>query len=164
VNTPEVQRLAQALVSQWRDAGVDVNISNGEQTAMINEVLFGNYQAVSWAQFGAPHPDIEYLWWHSSTAEGPITLNAARNKDPELDKALDEARTTTDTEKQKALYFKVQQRLAADVPYIWFTHGTSGIVAAKRVRDVTTYTLPDGSKGLPLIGGIHPITQIWLAA
>ncbi len=117
-----------------------------------------------WRQFGSPNPDGEYVWWHGSNAKGPgeISLNFARNKDAEIDEALDEARATDDQAKQKAAWDRVQKRHAQVVPYIWIYHSTAGNITSVKVHDLTNSKLPDGQQALGQIGVTHDWNQVWI--
>jgi peptide/nickel transport system substrate-binding protein len=83
-NNSEVERAAQFLQQEWSQAGMKVTINVQEQAALINDALAGKYQAVTWRQFGAVVPDLNYIWWSTTTASGPLSLDMARNSDPRI--------------------------------------------------------------------------------
>jgi len=167
VPEPEVQKVEAALQQQWLAAGIQVgNINNLEQPALIQKVIGGDYQATLWRQFGAASPDGEYVWWHGANAHDPgqgLSLNMARNKDPELDKALDAYRAGEDVTKQKEQVAIVEKRQALDMPYAWLYHGDSVIITTLNVHDMTKYDLPSGDKGLGQVNLLHPWYQVWLS-
>jgi peptide/nickel transport system substrate-binding protein len=163
---PGAAESTQLLQQQWSAIGVDVRIQQVEQTAFILRVLTGDYQATTWQQFDAPHPVVDSIWWHPQTAT-PIpqfALNFARNRDPQLGAALDEARRTSDPNRERELYGEVQRRLAADIPYVWLFHARYGVIAKDTVVNIVRHELPDGARGLPMTGGAHPLWQIGLRA
>jgi ABC-type transport system substrate-binding protein len=153
----------QLLQDQWRQVGIDAQITPIEQARLITDVATGNYQATAWRQFDSPHPLGDSVWWHPNTARpiGEIGLNFARNKDERIGVALDQARETPDRELETQLYRDVQQYLAEDIPYIWLYHTQISVVAAPSLVNVVNYTLPTGQKGIELQGGSHPLYQIW---
>jgi peptide/nickel transport system substrate-binding protein len=153
----------QFVQEQWRQAGIDAKLEPIEQAQLITRVALGDYQATIWRQFDSPHPLGDSIWWHPNTAYpiGEIGLNFARNDNPRIGEALDEARQTTDPEEEKRLYQEVQQELARDIPYIWLNHTQISVIAANDLVNVVNYTLPGGEKGLELYGGSHPLHQIW---
>ena len=75
-------------------AGMSVNINMLAQSTLINDALAGTYQATLWRQFGAVDPDLNYVWFTSQLASGPLALNMARNVDPRIQTALVAGRTT----------------------------------------------------------------------
>jgi len=153
----------QLLQSQWREAGIDAQITPTDQAKLITDVALGNYQATAWRQFDSPHPLGDSIWWHPNTAKpiGELALNFARNKDERIGAALDQARETTDKAREKELYGDVQRYLAEDIPYVWLYHTQISIVAAPDLVNVVNYTLPTGQKGIEIQGGSHPLYQIW---
>ena len=48
------------------------------QDAHILEVAIGQFQVVTWRQFGSVDPEGEVVWLECATAEGFITLNWVR--------------------------------------------------------------------------------------
>ena len=163
VPSPQTNDGVQLLQSQWEQVGIDVTIETVDQAQLIAEVVAGNYQATIWTQFDSPHPLGDSIWWHPDAASpiGEFGLNFARNENPEIGAALDAARQATDREEEQAYYQEVMRLLAQDVPYVWLYHSPFTIVATTDLVNIVNYTLPDGSQGLPLHGGAHPLWQIW---
>jgi peptide/nickel transport system substrate-binding protein len=167
--SPTIATAMQQLQQQWKAVGIDAQIAPVEQAPMIVQVLTGRYDAVLWQQFDSPHPLGDSIWWHpeSSKPEGEFSLNFAHNKDEEIGKKLDDARTATDPAQELADYQAVQVQLANDVAYIWLYHTQLSVVASNKIVNVVSYTLPPNAqgetkKGLELQGGAHPLAQVWI--
>jgi peptide/nickel transport system substrate-binding protein len=161
----ETQRMVQLLQQQWEPLGIDITLEDTEQTTLINRAVTADFQAVTWRQFGATIPDGEYVW---TTCEniapvGQLSLNFARNCDEELDAAMDKARTTLDESVQKEQYKIFQERLAADIPYIWLYETQAVVIASTKVHDVTKSTLPDGEPALGMVSVVHGLAQVWMS-
>ncbi len=168
---PDSQKGASVLKQMWEAAGMQVQTTATDQTQFITDAVLGNYQANLWRQFGAVDPDTDALWWYSTnTGQGAnqgLALNIARNRDPQIDAALDKGRQSSDPAERKAAYATLQQRFAADIPYIWLQHTIWAIVAGPKVRGLTNGPLPDGQASLPIggggdFGGVVRWTQYWL--
>lgn len=161
----ETQRMVQLLQQQWEPLGITVNLEDVEQTVLINRAVTGEFQAVTWRQFGATVPDGEYVWTTCENIKpaGQLSLNFARNCDDELDAALDAARETNNQEEQKAQYKIFQERLGEDIPYIWLYETQSVVIAASNVHDVTRATLPDGEPALGIVSVVHGLAQVWMS-
>jgi ABC-type transport system substrate-binding protein len=162
-------RVIDLLKQQWAAVGIDVNTVSVEQSTFIANAALGNYQAYDWRQFGALDPDYDYIWWVSENAEPPIALNFARNRNPQIDAALKEARASTDTATREEAYAEVQRLINEDIPYIWYDRAQWAVVASNSVRGITNGPLPDGSPANPMggpggFGGITFLTQTWLAS
>jgi peptide/nickel transport system substrate-binding protein len=54
----------------------------------------------------------------SKTATEENALNVAYYKNPEVDKILDQARTTIDENERERLYFQAQEMLVEDAPWV----------------------------------------------
>lgn len=162
--TPMQSEATQLLQSQWGEAGIDVNIETLEQAQLITRVLVGDYQATMWQQFDSPHPLGDSIWWHpEASADIPdFALNFARNENPVIGDELDAARETTDEDEEWEHYAEVQRQMAEDIPYVWLYHTQYSIVAQPYVVNLVNYELPDGTPGLEIHGGSHPLWQVWL--
>jgi peptide/nickel transport system substrate-binding protein len=162
-NNSEVERAAQFLQQEWGEAGMKVSINIQEQSALIDDALAGKYQAVTWRQFAAVVPDLNYVWWSTTTAGGPIPLNMARNSDPRIQTALVLGRTTTDPATRIKAYQEVNQYLAEDLPYIYGDRNTWAIVAKPNVENFDNPKSPSGTACLGLDAGVIWPTQIWVS-
>ena len=80
----------------WGLAGIQTTVSEVEQVTFIDNLVTGKFQAYTDEQFGATDPDLNYVWLSPTTANPPIALNFARNKDDALEAALQQGRTTSD--------------------------------------------------------------------
>lgn len=160
---PESQKSAQALSQMFADAGIKANVKTVEYSTFVLNAVTGKYTASVWRQFGAADPDVNYIWWHSGNADPPLALNMARNRDPELDAALLEGRSTTDPEKRKAAYAKVQERQTADLPYLWLRYNRWTLGAQNNIRGLTGNKLPDGATRAGLVSGIVGLADLWRA-
>jgi ABC-type transport system substrate-binding protein len=160
---PEASQLLQAM---WREAGIDVTIATLDQGTFGIETLEGKYQAAGYSTLAADDPDHNYYIWSSTTAYpvGQIAPNFARNRDPDIDQALDRGRTDGDPRARAAAYQEVARRLAADLPYLWLSQGLSMVAADTSVANFAAPTLPDGRGAMPLMEGEIWTPQIWLGA
>jgi len=162
-NNSYVERAAQFLQQAWGDAGMKVTINIQEQAALINDALAGKYQATTWRQFDAVVPDLNYVWWSTTTATGPLPLNMARNADPRIQAALVLARTTTDPATRIKAYQEVNQYLGEDIPYIFTDRTTWAIAANPKVQNFNNPKTPSGATAFSLDAGVIWPTQIWVS-
>jgi len=165
-NSAKNLQTTQLVQSMWKDAGVETTLKQVEQSQFILNALVGNFGAYLWRQFGAPDPDGDYVWWHSTTANplGQLSLNFARNKDPEVDAALADGRHNPDPEARKQAYQRVAKQFAQDVPYVWIGTTVWSVSSKPKVNGVTTWKLPDGSDGLDtLLAGRFLMSHVWVS-
>jgi peptide/nickel transport system substrate-binding protein len=162
-NDPIVERAAQFLQQAYQEAGMKVTIDITTQAALINNALAGSYQAVTWRQFGAVVPDLNYVWWSANTVGPPLPLNMARNADPRIQAALVAGRQASTKAAQIKAYSEINQYLAEDIPYIYTDRATWAVVANPKVQNFVNPTSPKGTKCYGFDQGVLWPTQIWLS-
>ena len=136
-NQGNEQRILTATVmqSQLRAVGIDVRIRTVEWAAFIREfVNKGRFDAIILGWTIPQDPDI-YQVWHSSQAfEGG--LNFTYYKNAEVDRLLEEARSTPDQDTRAQLYYRMQEILDADQPYCFLFVPYALPVVQKRFQGV----------------------------
>jgi peptide/nickel transport system substrate-binding protein len=165
--TPETQRSVQLLQQQWAEAGITVDITTVDQSAFITTAIVSDFDANLWRQYGAPDPDVDLVWWTSGANNGNI-LNFPNMFDPQIDDALQRGRRSADPDERKQAYADFQKRFNEIIPVIWLNHTLWAVAADNSVRGIGNGVLPDGQEAYPLggvgtFGGVHRLTQTWLA-
>ena len=160
---PETLGAAQFLQQAWQTAGMKVTITILAQASIINDALAGTYQATLWRQFGAVDPDLNYVWWSTTTVGPPLPLNMARNNDPRIQAALTAGRSTTEKADRIKAYQQVNQYLAQDLPYLWLARDTWAVIANPNVQNFANPKTLQGSKALAFDEGVLWPTQIWMS-
>ncbi|HEV2369720.1 MAG TPA: ABC transporter substrate-binding protein [Acidimicrobiales bacterium] len=157
-----VIELAQGM---FQAAGAQVTIQQVQQSQYIVQALLGQYQVRGWRQFAASDPDQNYVWWSSKTAApiGSLALNFARNKDPQVDSALEMGRTHSDQATRSQAYQTISKQFGADVPYLWINQAYWSVIAKPSVQNFNNGVAPDGSTQLlKMTGGFFDPRFIWL--
>jgi ABC-type transport system substrate-binding protein len=159
-------KVIQAVQQMWQEVGFNVTLTEVEQATIIDDFVLGSFHAATSYQFGAVSPDLNYVWWSTTTIApvGTIGLNFTRMNDPQIESAMLEGRRTTDQATRVAAYQKVNQRLADDLAYLWIEQYPFSEVADARVQNFNNATLPDGTPAYSFDEGIFSPSQIWLAS
>ncbi|MEW6674420.1 MAG: peptide-binding protein [Nitrospirota bacterium] len=113
-------RLKTATIIQWRLSmvGIKVNIRSLEWSTFINEFIDKRrFEAVILGWGIGLDPD-QYDIWHSSKT-GTKEFNFISYNNPEVDALLEKGRRTFDIKERKKAYFKIQEILADELPYIF---------------------------------------------
>ncbi|MBE0605863.1 MAG: peptide-binding protein [Deltaproteobacteria bacterium] len=111
-------KTAAILQQNLAEVGIRIKIRTVEWAAFINEFIDKRkFDAVILGWNITPDPD-QYDIWHSSKT-GPKELNHVGFANPEVDRLLDEGRSTFDLEKRKKAYFRIQEILAEEQPYVF---------------------------------------------
>ena len=111
-------KTAAILQQNLAEAGISMKIRTVEWAAFINEFIDKRkFDAVILGWNITPDPD-QFDIWHSSKT-GPKELNHVGFANAEVDRLLDEGRSTFDLEKRKKAYFRIQEILAEEQPYVF---------------------------------------------
>ena len=136
-NQGNQQRLMTAQIIQQRlkQVGVDVRIRIVEWAAFLKEFIDkGNFEVVLLAWMTSQDPDM-YDIWHSSKTK-PGELNFIGYNNPEVDRLLEEGRSTFDIEKRKKAYYRIQDILAEEQPYTFLYVPDALPVVSSRIHGI----------------------------
>lgn len=136
-NQGNQQRLMTAQIIQQRlkQVGIDVRIRIVEWAAFLKEFIDkGNFEVVLLAWLTSQDPDM-YDIWHSSKTK-PGELNFIGYNNPEVDRLLEEGRSTFDIEKRKKAYFRIQDILADEQPYTFLYVPDALPVVSSRIHGI----------------------------
>jgi peptide/nickel transport system substrate-binding protein len=163
-NSPAALRAAQYLEQAWKAVGFQVSTNIVEQNQTINNALAGKYQALGWRQFGAVDPDLNYIFWSTTTvSSGSLSINMARNADPTVEQALLAGRQGTEKSVRETAYKTVNKRLAVDLPYLWTDRAVWAVIGNPKVQNFNNPSSPQGQSAFGMIGGSIWPTQIWIS-
>lgn len=113
-------RVRTATIIQWRLGmmGIKVNIRTLEWSTFINEFIDKRrFEVVILGWSIGLDPD-QYDIWHSSKTKEK-EFNFVSYSNPEVDELLEKGRRTFDIDKRKRAYYRIQEILAEEVPYIF---------------------------------------------
>ncbi|MBS1115394.1 MAG: extracellular solute-binding protein family 5 [Nitrospirae bacterium] len=119
-NMGNTLRMNTATIIQWRLArvGIKVEIRALEWSTFINEFIDKRrFQAVILGWSIGLDPD-QFDIWHSSKTKAK-EFNFVSYNNPEVDELLDRGRRTFDIAERKKAYFRIQEILADELPYIF---------------------------------------------
>lgn len=115
--------------------GIRMEIRTLEWSAFINEFVDKRkFDAVILGWSISQDPDQYDIW--SSKKTGPKELNFVGFADAEVDRLLEEGRRTFDIEKRKKAYFRIQEILAEEQPYVFLYYPDSLPVVQKRIHGI----------------------------
>jgi len=138
VSTEEPPRLiAAALQPQLQKVGIDLQVRSFEFATFYSDVTKGAFQLYSlrWLGYSNQDPDMFENVFHSSSF-APKRANRGYYSNPEVDKLIEQGRSTLDQEQRKRIYAEVQRLVARDLPYIDFWYFDNVLVASRSVRNL----------------------------
>ena len=136
-STEEMTRLfAAVLQQQLREVGIAVDIRTFEFATFYSDVVKGAFQMYPLRWLGDNEdPGIFEHVFHSASFP-PKRANRGFYVNHQVDAWLDAARVEPDQNKRKELYFKVQEQLSQDLPYIDLWYLKMVAVYSKRLTNV----------------------------
>jgi len=148
-NTGNKLRENTATIIQWRLAkiGINMEIRKLEWSTFINQFIDKKrFEAVILGWSISLDPDQYDIWHSSKTREKELNFISYNN--PEVDALLEKGRRTFDIKERKKAYFRIQEILAEEVPYIFLYVPDATIIVSGRVRGIKpspigiSYNLP----------------------
>ena len=142
-------RMNTATIIQWRLAkvGIKVDIRALEWSTFINEFIDKRrFEAVILGWSISLDPDQYDIWYSGKTKEKEFNFVSYQN--PEVDRLLEEGRRTFDIEERKKAYYRIQEILAEDLPYIFLYVPDATPIVQARFKGIKpspigiTYNLP----------------------
>jgi peptide/nickel transport system substrate-binding protein len=160
-NTARI-RTAEIVQRRLGQIGVEVTVRPIEWAAFIKDFIDAKrFEAFILGWGLAQDPD-QYETWHSSKT-GPKEFNFVSYRNPEVDRLLEQGRSTFDQEKRKAIYWRFQEILAEEQPYVFLFVAEALQAVHKRFKGIVP--TPNGIGYLaPLRWYVPKPYQKWLDA
>jgi peptide/nickel transport system substrate-binding protein len=138
--SPINQQIGQVIQNNLKPAGIDVKLEQEEFGTLLDDSTNGNFQALFLGWSGRIDPDLNIYDFTVTNGD----FNDSGYSNPEVDKLLNEARTTSDRDRRKELYGQVMEILHEDVPYVYLYHNnqTTDFAMQPTVQGFEPY--PDG--------------------
>ena len=136
--TPIAVLAAQAIQQMWKKAGIESEIQHYEGVQFIRTAAASDFQVMLYRWAGGPDPDNNvHQFFHSKGS-----VNRTKYLNPEMDRLLDSARSTTDPAARLRDYRQINNILARDLPYIFLTYFDNISLTSRKVHGLVA--VPDG--------------------
>lgn len=129
---PEHLVVADYIVNAWKNIGVDAKAESFSPADIQERIRNRVYDALLFGQVTGHDPD-PYPFWHSSQREDP-GLNLTALKDGNIDKLLEEGRTTTDPAARAEKYRFFQQKLGENYMAIFLYSPFYNYTADQKIK------------------------------
>ena len=148
-NMGNTLRMNTATIVQWRLAkvGIKVKIEAIEWSTFVNEFIDKRrFEAVILGWSIGLDPDQYDIWYSGKTKEKEF--NFVGYSSPEVDALLEKGRRTYDIGERKKAYFRIQEILSEDLPYIFLYVPDATPIVNSRFKGIKpspigiTYNLP----------------------
>lgn len=130
---PAMLRLAEALRVFFLDAGVNVGIQARGRGAFFEEIKSGLFDMhiLTWVE--VTEPDFYRTLFFSSSIP-PAGDNRGFYANPLLDGLLLKARSSYDRELRREVYWRVQEILSQDLPYLHLWHTLNTLIHCRSIK------------------------------
>jgi 4-phytase/acid phosphatase/peptide/nickel transport system substrate-binding protein len=144
--TPRGRTIGQVLQQFWKQVGANMEIEQVDQATIPPRAFMRQFQLTPWRIIDTPDPEPQiYANFHTGS---PVAL--ANYSDPELDKVLERARSTAETDKRTEDYCAVSRLVNKQAIWFWTFQNTYYAISTARLR------------GLPKIyGGVIDVSDTW---
>jgi peptide/nickel transport system substrate-binding protein len=148
-NMGNTLRINTATIIQYRLAkvGIKVNIRTLEWSTFVNEFIDKRrFQAVILGWSIDRDPDQYDIWYSGKTKDKEFNFVSYSN--PEVDALLEKGRRTFDITERKKAYYRIQEILAEELPYIFLYVPDATPIVQSRFKGIKpspigiTYNLP----------------------
>lgn len=116
----DIKDIAQVVQAELAEVGIKIDLQNEETGQFVQNWRNSNFDLFASANAGGADPD-EFLY---RTFRSGGSTNVFKYSDAAVDQDLDEARRIQDTGQRKAIYDRLQARLACSGPVASIAYGT----------------------------------------
>jgi peptide/nickel transport system substrate-binding protein len=136
--TSDAQRIAQVVQAMAKDAGFDIKIQSTEFATSLNLADKGQFEAyvIGWSGRADPDGNLHTML----SCKGPT--NYAGYCRDDVEKLIDESRTSLDPARRAAAYDKIAQHITKDRPIVYLYH--RHWLWAHNAKLTGLRTVPDG--------------------
>ncbi len=128
---------AQVIQQYLKQVGIDVKIQSYEWGTFFDDIQQGRFDMFSLSIVGIYEPAVYEQFFHSrSIGNGK---NRVGYHNPEVDRLIDLGNRTLDIEKRKQIYWRIQEIVQEDLPYISLWHETNVAVMDKHLFGFEMY-------------------------
>jgi len=135
---PENKAVSEVMQAMAAEVGIDMKIRVAEFATSLKQGEQGEYQAYLIGWSGRTDPDGNSYIFHKTKA--PQDISGFSN--PVVDKALDDARLTSDAAKRKAIYETAAKIVNAEIPILYLYHRR--VLIAHTAKLEGYQQMPDG--------------------
>ncbi len=155
-------RVADLLTAGWGEF-FNVSVVEVLQADLISNVAIGEWQVVTWRQFGSIDPDNEVIWLQCATADKFIALNWVRYCDESRDALMQEQRQTTDLDRRVEIWREIQVDIQESYAYVFMTHANWTIGSHERVQNICPQLAPTGEEIFCSNAGVTFFHDTWIS-
>ncbi len=137
--SPMIDRMALFLKDGYAEAGIAMRLDPVDWPIMLRKLDNRDFDAITLAWGGSIESDAFQIFHSSQMADNGDNYVSYAN--PDLDRAIEQARSTIDKQKRMPLWHEVHRILHDDQPYTFMVSRVSLVFIDKKIRNVKTSKL-----------------------
>jgi len=171
----------QLIGKYLKNVGISMNIKQVDEATLINNAIFGTYQASAWRNHPGFDPDTQWVWWHCGVAPADLAgsthvgtddathvtgnncdnpVNFSRFNDAIINKAFEDARGTDDPTVRKNAYETINKEFAKQLWDGWGYWSLWTMPAQTNVQNILGPNLPTATSPDAGPSGDTPFTGL----
>jgi peptide/nickel transport system substrate-binding protein len=133
---PDAKSMAQIMQQDLKKVGVNAKLVTYEWGTYLEKTGAGEHPMamLGWTGDNGDPDNFLYTHFHSSNADPAVGLNIAFYKNPEIDNLLEQAQTTVDQNVRRDVYYRAQEILVQDAPWVAIAYAKPPIGLQEQVR------------------------------
>lgn len=128
---------AQIVQQSLQQVGIEVKVQSHEWGTFFDDIRQGRFDLFSLTMVGVYEPAIYRPFFHSAS------IGASRNRvnyrNPRVDALIEQAERTGDLDRRRQLYWKIQEIVQDDLPYISLWHEKNIAIMDRRLKGFELY-------------------------
>ncbi len=126
--------MLEIIKNQWAEIGVEAKVELYEISVYYDKLDYGEFEIYQWGWNLGLDPD-NYIFFHSSSgfgADGRLQgFNDVGFSNAEVDSLIEKARSTFNQEERRVAYWRIQEILNEELPYI-FLYSRDSVAALSK--------------------------------
>jgi peptide/nickel transport system substrate-binding protein len=133
---PDAKSMAQIMQQDLKKVGVNAKLVTFEWGTYLEKTSAGEHPMamLGWTGDNGDPDNFLYTHFHSSNADPDVGLNIAFYKNPEIDKLLEQGQTSIDENVRRDAYYRAQELLVQDAPWVAIAYAKPPIGLQKQVK------------------------------
>lgn len=132
------ENLATIMKEDYKKVGIVMDIDRLEWAAFLERLDKQDFDAVTLAWM-MPNESDPHQVWHSSQADIRGSSNFIGYRNPKVDKLIEKARVEFNAKKRNALYYKFQEIIYDEQPYLFLYSSPSLLAVSKRFDNIIVH-------------------------
>ncbi|RMI25192.1 MAG: ABC transporter substrate-binding protein, partial [Calditrichaeota bacterium] len=125
---------AQVIQQYLREVGIDVKVQSFEFGTFYDDIQKGRFDLYSLSIVGIYEPAVYRHFFHSRSSRNRVAYHS-----PEVDRLIELAEHTLDVNKRREYYWRIQEIVQEELPYISLWHETNVAVMDRRLKGFRMY-------------------------